>query len=110
MKLTEEIWDDFLNNAVDASGAAGWKWFKEKYGFTYESFKQQILSNQEKAEKWDKIKSALDSDEGYSYEILKLMEENKQLKDYINDLQTDLPTHNVEEELKELLATKEDQA
>jgi len=47
IKLTEEIWNDFLNGAVDASGSAGWRWFEKKHGFTCESFEKLLLQNQE---------------------------------------------------------------
>ena len=81
MKLTEEIWNDFLDTAVDAWGKAGWDWFEEKYGLTYDSFEKLLLNNQEKAEKYDIL---MDTNAPLYESIIQiriLRQENKQLKE-----------------------------
>lgn len=55
IKLTKEIWNDFLDTAVDASGSAGWGWFEKKYGFTSESFEKLLLENQKKSNLFDSL-------------------------------------------------------
>jgi len=62
IKLTKEMWDDFLDYAVDSAGASGWKWFKEKYGLTPKSLETLLLENQEKADTHDEYMKLQDSD------------------------------------------------
>lgn len=70
IKLTKEIWNDFLDTAVDASGSAGWAWFQQKYGFTSESFEKLILENQRYADKFDEELKQFLKTEDYNEELL----------------------------------------
>ena len=58
--ITEEIWDLFMDRAVDSSGGPGAKLFEEKTGFTFETFKQKILENQKKANYLEALSKSLE--------------------------------------------------
>lgn len=79
IKLTEKMWEDFLDTAVDSAGSAGWDWFEKNYGFTYESFKKFLLDNQIKAVKYDACKNLITQVNG-------LLNENKQLKQKLSKI------------------------
>jgi len=59
MKITREIWSDFLDNAVDASGSAGWRWFEKKYKLDADELADLMVSNQVKADAYDDLKRTI---------------------------------------------------
>jgi hypothetical protein len=86
MKLTKEMWDDFLDMAVDANGSAGWQWFHHQYGFTRKSFREFLLENQEKAEKWDEHIEIYQKVDPTRIDMV--LEENRQLREISERLQS----------------------
>lgn len=69
------MWRDFLDNAVDSAGAAGWKWFEKEYGLTHDSLEKLLLENQEIAEDYP----------GLVRENVQHFEENKRLKEIVEN-------------------------